>query len=327
MIAGRAGTGVRGAVAASAASLRRSSRARTTAKLRKYAGVYVLLLIPIAYLLVYRYYPIVLQAVIAFKDYKLSAGVFGSEWIGLGNFRELFDIRDIERVFVNTVYISVLRLVAGFFPPIVLSIFLYDLHYSTLRRISQTILYIPHFFSWVIIYAIAFALFTKTGIVNSVIAAMGGEPKDFLVSTAAFRPLLIGSGVWREVGWGTIIYLAALSNLDPGLFDAAKIDGTGPLQRIRYITLPGIRPVVVFLLTLSIGRLFQSTGVEQILLFYSPATLEVGDVIGTWVYRQGLTRLQYSLGTALAFIESIFGLALILGVNEFAKRRLKVGIW
>ena len=277
--------------------------------------------------MVYRYYPILLQAIIAFKDYKLSKGVFGSDWIGFGNFTDLFAIREINRVLVNTVSISILRLVFGFFPPIILAIFLYDLHLSAIRRTSQTILYIPHFFSWVIMYSITFALFTNTGIINSVITALGGRPRDFLVSSSAFRPLLIGSGIWKEVGWGTIIYLAALSNLDPVLFDAAKIDGAGPLQRIRHITLPGIRAVVVFLLTLSIGRLFQSTGVEQILLFYSPATYEVGDVIGTWVYRQGLAKLQYGLGTSLAFIESVFGLGLILSVNHLAKTRLKVGIW
>ena len=213
MIRGTTQAGTDGAVVAHGVRLRRIQSTRTRAKLRKYAGIYVLLLIPVAYLLVYRYYPILLQAVVAFKDYKLSKGVFGSDWIGLGNFRELFDIRDIDRVFVNTVYISLLRLVAGFFPPIILAIFLYDLHSGKLRRASQTILYIPHFFSWVIIYAIAFALFTKTGIVNSVIVALGGEPKDFLVSTAAFRPLLIGSGVWREVGWGTIIYLVPVRKL------------------------------------------------------------------------------------------------------------------
>jgi putative aldouronate transport system permease protein len=297
------------------------------ARLQKYAGVYALLIIPVIYLVVYRYIPIILQILIAFKDYKISKGIFGSEWTGLGNFRELFAIRDIGRVIRNTVVISLLRLIFGFFPPIILSIFLYDLHFTKLRRVSQTILYIPHFFSWVIIYSIAYSLFTKTGIINSIIVAVGGEAKDFLVSSSTFRPMIIVTGIWKEVGWGTIIYLAAMSNLDPGLFDAAKIDGAGPLQRIRHITLPGIRGVVIFLLTLAIGRLFQSTGVEQILLFYSPPTYEVGDVIGTWVYRQGLTKLQYSLGTSLAFIESVFGLVLILSVNYIAKKRLKVGLW
>lgn len=307
--------------------IKRTGRFSLRARISKYSAIYALLAVPIIFLVVYQYYPILLQAIIAFKDYKLSKGVFGSEWVGLGNFRELFDIRDIDRVLRNTVVISLLRLVCGFFPPIVLAIFLYDLHTNALRRVSQTLLYIPHFFSWVIIYAIAYALFTRTGIVNSAIVALGGEPRDFLISLGTFRPLLILTGVWKEVGWGTIIYLAALSSLDPGLFDAAKIDGAGPMQRIRYITLPGIRSVIVFLLTLAVGRLFQATGTEQILLFYSPATYEVGDVIGTWVYRQGLTKLQYSLGTSLAFIEAVFGLILILSVNHFAKKRLKVGIW
>jgi putative aldouronate transport system permease protein len=297
------------------------------ASARKYGAIYALLVVPVVYLLIYHYYPIVLQTIVAFKDYKLSRGVFGSDWAGLENFRKLASIRDIGRVLVNTVTISVLRLVCGFFPPIILAISLYDLRSRRLRRVSQTILYIPHFFSWVIIYAIAYALFTKTGIVNSVITGLGGEAKDFLVSESAFRPLLIGTGIWKEVGWGTIIYLAALSNLDPELYDAATVDGAGPVQRIRHITLPGLRPVIAFLLTLAVGRLFQSSGVEQILLFYSPPTYSVGDVVGTWVYRQGLTKLQYSLGTALAFAESVLGLIMILTVNYLSKKRLKVGIW
>ena len=251
--------------------------------------------------------------------------MFGSKWIGLGNFESLLVMRDIGRILFNTVYISLLRLVCGFFPPIILAIFLYDLRARVLKRVGQTILYIPHFFSWVIIYSIAYALFTKTGLVNSVVAGLGGRPRDFLISGSTFRPLLIATGVWKEVGWGTIIYLAALSNVDLGLYDAARIDGAGPLQRIRHVTLPGIRSVIVFLLTLSVGRLFQAAGVEQILLFYSPPTYAVGDVIGTWVYRQGLTKVQYSLGTALAFLESVFGLILILSVNHIAKRRLKKG--
>lgn len=307
--------------------IKRTGRFSLQSRIKKYSAIYALLIIPILFLLIYRYYPILLQTIIAFKDYKLSKGVFGSDWYGLGNFKELFDMRDINRVLRNTIVISLLRLLFGFFPPIVLAIFLYDLNARVLRRVTQTILYIPHFFSWVIIYAIAYALFTRTGIINSAIVALGGKAQDFLISSSAFRPLIISTGIWKEVGWGTIIYLAALSSLDPGLFDAAKIDGAGPLQRIRHITLPGIRSVVVFLLTLAVGRLFQAAGVEQILLFYSPATYEVGDVIGTWVYRQGLTKLQYSLGTSLAFIESTFGLILILSVNYFAKKRLKVGLW
>ena len=304
-----------------------AGRLSLRASFAKYRVIYALLVVPVLYLLVYHYFPIVLQILVAFKDYKLSRGVFGSQWIGFENFRRLGEIRDIVRILLNTVTISLLRLLFGFFPPIILAIFLYDIRSGALRRVSQTILYIPHFFSWVIIYAITFALFTQTGIINSVITALGGSARDFLVNERAFRPLLIGTGIWKEVGWGTIIYLAALSNLDPELYDAAKVDGAGPVQRIRHITLPGLRPVVAFLLTLAVGRLFQSTGVEQILLFYSPPTYSVGDVVGTWVYPQGLTKLQYSQGTALAFAESLLGLTLILAVNAYSKRRLKVGIW
>ncbi len=294
--------------------------------MRRYWFLYLLFVPVIVYYLVFRYYPIFLQGILAFKQYKLSSGIWGSPWVGFDNFTYVFARPDFYNVLENTIVISLLRIAFGFFPPIVLAILLFDLRSSLLRRVSQTILYIPHFFSWVIIYGIVFAMFSNTGMVNQLIMGIGGSEQNFLMAPEWFRPLIVGSGIWKEIGWGTIIYLAALTGIDPSIYEAAKVDGAGPLQRIRHITLPGIRPVVVFLFTLSLGSVLNA-GVEQILLFYSPATYEIGDIIDTFVFRQGLNQLQYSMATAVGLFQSVIGLILILSANWLAKRYAGTGIW
>ncbi len=295
-------------------------------RMRRYWFLYLLFVPVIVYYLVFRYYPIFLQGILAFKQYKLSSGIWGSPWVGFDNFTYVFARPDFYNVLENTIVISLLRIAFGFFPPIVLAILLFDLRSSLLRRVSQTILYIPHFFSWVIIYGIVFAMFSNTGMVNQLIMGIGGSEQNFLMAPEWFRPLIVGSGIWKEIGWGTIIYLAALTGIDPSIYEAAKVDGAGPLQRIRHITLPGIRPVVVFLFTLSLGSVLNA-GVEQILLFYSPATYEIGDIIDTFVFRQGLNQLQYSMATAVGLFQSVIGLILILSANWLAKRYAGTGIW
>lgn len=294
--------------------------------MRRYWFLYLLFVPVIVYYIVFRYYPIAVQGILAFKQYKLSFGIWDSPWVGFDNFVYAFGRPDFYNVLENTVIISLLRIAFGFFPPIFLAILLFDLRSSWLRRISQTILYIPHFFSWVIIYGIVFAMFSNTGMVNQLIAGLGGNEQNFLMAPEWFRPLIVGSGIWKEIGWGTIIYLAALTAIDPSIYEAAKVDGAGPLQRIRHITLPGIRPVVVFLFTLSLGSVLNA-GVEQILLFYSPATYEVGDIIDTFVFRQGLNQLQYSMATAVGLFQSVIGLILVLTANRLAKKYAGTGIW
>ena len=195
------------------------------------------------------------------------------------------------------------------------------------RRISQSILYIPHFFSWVVIYGIVLVLFQKEGYINGVRAAMGLPAKEYLMLKEYFLPLLIGTGLWKELGWSTIIYLAALTGINPELYEVAKIDGAGPIRRIVAITLPGILPVIVFVLTMNLGSLLSAAGTEQILLFYSPSNYSISDVIGTWVYRQGLGSMKYGLSAAVSVIESTVGLALVLLCNRLAIRLAGVGIW
>ena len=166
-----------------------------------------------------------------------------------------------------------------------------------------------------------------TGYINNIIGSFGGKPRDFLMETKWFYPLLLGSDLWKGLGWNTIIYLAALSNVDPELYEAARVDGAGPIQRIIHITVPGIITVVVFCLTISLGNIMNNTGTEQILLFYSPATYSVADVIGTWVYRRGIGEMKYSLASAVSQLNAVIGLILVLFFNKVAKKIGGVGIW
>lgn len=278
-------------------------------------------------LVVFRFWPIVLQIILSTKEYTIKGGVFGSEFIGLDNFKTLFGDRDFQKLLFNTVRISVLKLTCGFFPPIILAIMLFDMSSSRCRRISQSILYIPHFFSWVIIYGIVQLLFSSTGYINYILEALGFQSIDFLMKTKYFLPILIGSNLWKGLGWGTILYLAALTSINTELFEAAKLDGAGPLQRVRYITLPSITGIMVFVLVLDLGKILSAAGTEQILLFYSPVNYEVSDVIGTWVYRQGLGRMQYGLSAAISFFESTIGMILVLVSNKLANKLAGVGIW
>ena len=227
----------------------------------------------------------------------------------------------------NSVEISVLRIVVGFAPPIILAIMFHDMVLPWFKKTTQTIVYTPHFFSWVVIWGMVFAVFsTGTGLINNLIEWLGFERVEFLLSKRWFRPILIGSALWKELGWGTILYLAALATVDPQLYEAAVLDGAGPLKRIRYVTLPSILPVVTFVLCINLGHLLLA-GYEQVLLFYNSAVYEVADIIETWIYRVGLSRQQFSIGTAMGLFQSFIGMILILASNFLAKRYTGRGIW
>lgn len=296
-------------------------------RMKRYLPLYILLIPPLIYLVVLRYYPIVAQFAIALSNYKILGGIWGSPFVGLENFRELFSSPAFTTIMVNTVRISVMNLLLGFLPPIVLAIALFDMMSVRFSRVTQNLLYIPHFFSWVVIYNITVALLTNTGYLNGLLSKLGLPQQSWLMQTKSFLPVIAITGLWKELGWGTIIYMAALTSIDTSLYESAKIDGAGPIQRIRYITLPGILPVVVFVLTMSLGRIFSAANTEQILLFQGPANYSVSDTIGTWVYRQGLGKFKYSLGSAVDMFQSVIGLILVLICNKAANKIAGVGIW
>lgn len=296
-------------------------------QIRRYWMLYLLVLPGILFLLIFRYYPIFLQFILAFKNYKLRSGIWESQWVGLENFKTIFTSPDILQAIRNTINISLLRLLFEFLPPIILSIFLFDLTGKHLKRICQNLLYIPHFFSWTVMYAIMYGLFSNEGLVSSLRKVVGLPIHDYFMEAGPYLTLLIGSDMWKELGWSTIIYLAALTSINTELYEAATMDGAGPLQRIWYITLPGLRGVIVFLLILQLGNILRGAGTEQILLFYSPPVYNISDVIDTWVYRQGLGKLEYSLGSAVSLFQSTFGFVLVLICNKLANKYAGVGIW
>ncbi|NLO81824.1 MAG: sugar ABC transporter permease [Clostridiales bacterium] len=294
--------------------------------LKKYASLYCILAVIIGYYIVFHYIPIVWGVLISFKNMKIGHTIMGAPWAGLENYKVIFTEPEMLGLIRNTLYLSVLRLIWGFWPSIVLTIFLFDLLSNKFRRFCQTIVYIPHFFSWVIIYGMVFAFFSGNGFINNFMAQLDFERHDYLMDPKWFRPLLIGSQIWKGVGWGTILYFAALTNVNPELYEAAKIDGAGPIQRIRVVTLPAMMPVVVFSLIISLGNILNND-FEQILMFYNPAVYEVADIIDTWVYRVGLGKLQYSIGSAVGMLKAVISFVLIVIANNVASRVSGRGLW
>ena len=292
----------------------------------RYWGLYAIVGVIMAYYLLFYYWPIVMGVMMAFKEVKLGMSVFNAPWVGVENFDYIFHDSEILRVTKNTLILSVLRLFWTFWPPIVLAIMIFDLTSAKYKRVCQTFVYIPHFFSWVIMYGIVFAFFSGNGMINNIIAALGGRKQDFLMNSGLFRSLLVGSQVWKGAGWGTILYFAALTNVNPELYEAAKIDGAGPVARTRAVTLPAMMPVVTFSLIMSLGSILNND-FEQVLMFYNSAVYSVGDIIETWVYRVGLGKMQYSVGSAVSLLKAIISMVLIIGANAFSRKVAGRGMW
>lgn len=302
---------------------------RRLSVLWQYRFYYVLILPGILYFLVFDYVPM-FGVMIAFKEitpFQSVGEIFAADWIGLANFRRFLDSIYFWNVMRNTLFISLFKLLFGFPASILLALLLNELRYAAYKKIVQTISYLPHFISNVVVAGLVMMILaTDGGMVNSLIAFFGGEPVYFLGEPGYFRSILVGAHVWQSVGWGSILYLAAMSGIDPGLYEAARIDGAGRYRQAWHITLPGIRPVIVILLILQIGNLLNA-GFEQILLLYSPAVYSVADIIDTYVYREGLTQMNYSFASAVGLFKNIIAMVLILSANVIAKRFNQTGIW
>lgn len=293
---------------------------------QRYWALYLMLLVIVAYYLVFHYTPIAMGVMMAFKDVKLGMSIMDAPWVGWENFVYVVQDPEILRVVVNTLILSCMRLFWGFWPPIVLAIMIFDLTSAAYKRVCQTIVYIPYFFSWVVVYGVVFAFFSGNGMINNVLNALGFGKQEFLMNAGAFRWLLVGSQVWKGVGWGTILYFAAMTGVNPELYEAAKLDGAGPIQRTRVVTLPAMMPVITFSLIMSLGQILNND-FEQVLLFYNSAVYSVGDIIETWVYRVGLGKMQYSVGSAVSLLKAIIGMVLILVANSFSRKVTGRGMW
>jgi putative aldouronate transport system permease protein len=246
----------------------------------------------------------------AFQNFSPAKGILGSPFVGFDKFKLLFMYPDVRKIITNTVVIAVSKIVLGIIVPVIFAILLNELKSKTFKRISQTIVYMPNFLSWVILAIMFSGIFSYTGMINKLVEFFGGEPIMFMLSNTWFRPIVIGTDVWKSFGYGAIIYLAAITNVDPNIYEAAEVDGANRMQRIWHIILPCIRPTIILLATLSIGSVLNA-GFDQIFNMYSPLVYETGDIIDTYVYRMGLEKLQFSFSTAVGLFKSVVGFVLL----------------
>jgi putative aldouronate transport system permease protein len=279
----------------------------------------------ILYFLIYKYLPM-LGIVIAFQKFVPSKGFWKSEWVGLANFRRIFDTPDIGQYFMNTLTISFYQIVFVFSIPIVIAIMLNELTGVFFKRLVQTLLYLPHFLSWVVVAGIFYLLFQSDGSVNHMLIWFGLHPIDILSNKDNFRMMLVLQALWKEVGWGTIIYLAALTGIDAELYEAAKIDGAGRFKQIWHVTLPGIRSTIVILFILRLGTVLD-VGFEQVFLMLNSSVSEVGEVLDTYVYRVGVVNGNFSLTTAVGLLKGVVGMIMIVSANYLARKFGEKGVY
>ena len=281
--------------------------------------LYLFLLPTVAYFLIFRYYPMYgLQ--IAFRNYKAAKGIWGSQWVGLKNFERFFNTADFSRLLTNTLAVSVGNLLISFPIPILLALLLNQLPSKLYKKVVQTAIYAPHFISTVVLVGIIFLFFSpSSGIVNHMIAALGGERIHFMAEPSWFRPLYIGSEIWQSAGWGSILYLAALAGINPELHEAAIMDGANKYQRVWHIDIPGILPTVVIMFILNSGKVM-AVGFEKAYLMQTSLNISASEIIATYVYKRGLLQSQFSFSTAVGVFESVINLILICTVNFISRK-------
>jgi putative aldouronate transport system permease protein len=280
---------------------------------RKYdTGTLQIMLLPAVILIfIYSYVPM-FGLLMAFQDYLPVLGVFRSPWVGLRNFKTLFSMLEFVRALRNTVFIAGCKIALGIIIPVVFSLLLNEVRNRTVQRGIQTLIYLPHFISWILLAGILRDMLSpSTGIINAALVKLGSEPVFFLGANRTFPGVVIFSDIWKEFGYGTIIYLAALTGIDPTLYEVAYVDGANRWKQLVHITLPGITPIIVLMTTLSMGGIFNA-GFDQIFNLYAPVVYETGDILDTLLYRMGLVNMQYSVSTAAGMMKSVVSMVLIL---------------
>ena len=293
--------------------------------IRKHYWLYIMCIPGIVYFFLFRYLPM-WGILIGFQDYNIWMGFSGSPWVGFKHFVNFFNSYSFVQLMVNTLILSLYSIVFAFPAPIILALFLNEIRKNWFKRTIQTMVYVPHFISWVIVASISFMLLNSTGPVNGLIALFGGEPVAFLTNPGSFRSLIIIQTVWKEAGWGTIVFLAALSNVDVELYEAATVDGAGRFRQVWHITLPAIRSTIIILLILRMGNVLDN-GFDQIFLMSNAGNRAVSDVLDTFTYREGIINGYFSYTTAIGLFKSIIGMVLILGTNKLAKIAGESGIF
>ncbi|CAG7628852.1 ABC transporter permease [Paenibacillus allorhizosphaerae] len=272
----------------------------------------------ILHFVVFKYVPM-LGNVIAFQDYSIFSGIADSPWVGFRHFASMFTYAEFYHILINTLLISLYSILFGFPAPLVLALLLNEIRRIWFKRSVQTLLYLPHFLSWVIVGSLFINLLTIDGFLNTISGWFGLPAKDYLTQPEYFRSILVSIGIWKEMGWGMIIYLAALSGINPNLYEAAMVDGAGRFRQMWSITLPSLLPAIVVLFLLRVGHVLDSN-VEQVLILLNPLVRDVGEVIDTYVYRVGLLGAQFSLTTAIGIFKSLVGLLLVVGLNTLSRK-------
>ncbi|MBE1440799.1 putative aldouronate transport system permease protein [Paenibacillus sp. OAS669] len=286
--------------------------------------LYLMVLPGVLFYIVFKYVPLT-GSVIAFQNYQILKGITGSTWVGLDNFKFIFTYQDFYLVLRNTATIAFYQLLFSFPAPIILALLLNELRIMMAKRVIQSLFYLPHFLSWVVVGGIVFELLSSQGVVNMIRGWFGFEPILFMQQQAYFRTIVVISGIWKEIGWGTIIYLAAIAGINPNLYEAAVMDGANRWKQTIHITLPVMFPTILVLFLLHIGN-FLELGFDQMYNLLTPMTYSVGDIIETYVYRAGVLQGQYSVTTAIGLFQSVIGFVLLWVFNRMA-RKTEQGLW
>lgn len=288
------------------------------ANFRKYWPYYVMALPGVVYLIIFKFVPM-LGCVIAFEDYQVYKGIFGSDWVGLKNFRSMFAYSDFSRVLTNTLLMGLYRILFTFPVPVILALMMNELGSPRLKKCIQTAVYIPYFLSWIIVAELIFDFLGVSGLFNRVRALLGMRSLLVMQQSKYFRTVYVISTIWKEAGWGTVVYMAAIAGIDQSLYEAASIDGATRWQKIRFITFPLIVPTALTLLLLQIGS-FMELGFEHVYSLLTPMTYSTGDIFDTYVYRVGILQAQYSITTAVGLFQSVIGLVLVVFFNQLSRK-------
>jgi len=300
-------------------------RTRPFKLMKRNWDLYLLMVPVMLYFVIFEYAPMY-GVQIAFKDFMARFGIGGSPWVGFKHFERFFDSYYFERLMLNTLGIGVYELLVGFPIPILLALMINEVRSSKFKRTVQTVTYAPHFLSTVVVVGMLFLFLSNTGIVNQLLRLFGIEPISFMTEPGWFKTLYVFSGVWQQMGWSSIVYLAALAAVDPQLHEAARVDGASRLRRIWHINLPGIMPTIVILLILNVGRIL-SVGFEKVFLMQNELNMQTSDVISTYVYRTGIMGAQYSYSAAIGLFNSVVVFVMLVLVNWIARKVNETSLW
>ena len=305
----------------SAAAIKKQKRRMGTEE----KALHLMILPGMIILAIFVFAPLV-GSMMAFENYIPAKGLLGSKWVGLENFKFIFSLPDSRQVFLNTLIIAFAKLVLNIIVPVTFAVLLNEIRAKFFKKTFQTIVYLPHFLSWVVLATVITNMFSLEGPFNAVIQAVGGSPIQFLADNHWFRKVIVGTDVWKEFGYNSVVYLAALTSIDPGLYEAASIDGANRWKQTIHITLPALMPTMVLMTALNLGNILNA-GFDQIFNLYNPIVYETADIIDTYVYRIGMVERQYSIGAAVGLLKSVISFILILSANKCAKKATGSGIF